>query len=181
MQIAPAATKRWTLDEVDFVVETSPGMTIRGRFDRVGGSYDVGADGIRIDLAVDTTSIDTGSGMWDALLRAADARALTGNPQVRFRSTRVRELGDGRLRIDGRLEAGGRVETVVFDAVVQEVAGGLRLEAAATVDRRRLGKGADRFAVFLPAAVHVTMRLKDRTSSPRPSISTPSATSTTRS
>jgi polyisoprenoid-binding protein YceI len=154
------ATKRWLLDGLDFALDTALGLTIRGHFNRVAGSYEVGADGTRIELAVDATSVDTGNGIWDGLLRSADSRQLTEHPQVRFRSTRVRELGDGTLRVEGSLEAAGKIEPVAFDAAVKGDEQGLQLEAITTVDRHQFGKSADRFAVFLPATVHVTMRFR---------------------
>jgi len=153
------ATKRWLLDRVDFAVDTALGMTIRGHFDRVDGFYEVGTDGTRIELAVDATSVDTGNGFWDRLLRSAEGGALGEDRQVRFRSTHVRESRDGRLRVEGHLEAAGKVEPVAFDAVLEQAGHGLRLEAAATIDGQRLGKSADRVAVFLPATLHVTMLL----------------------
>src|SRR5262249_13660714 len=52
-------TKRWLVDGVEFAVDPALGLQIRGHFDSVGGSYEVGADGTRIELAVDLTSIDT--------------------------------------------------------------------------------------------------------------------------
>jgi polyisoprenoid-binding protein YceI len=151
------ATRRWFLDGVDFAVDTSFGPTIRGRFDRVGGSYESGADGTRIVLAVDATSFDSGNGLWDGLLRSADTRGLAEHPQVRFVSTRVGESGSGRLRVEGYLEARGNVTPLAFDAAVQDVGDGLRVVATATVDREQLGRSADRFGLFLPATVHLTM------------------------
>jgi polyisoprenoid-binding protein YceI len=148
---------RWSLDGLEFAVHTALGMTIRGRFDRVAGSYEVGPYGSRIELAVDPTSIDTG--IWDGLLFSTESRALSGHPQVRFTSTDIRAVGNGTLRVEGLLEGAGRVEPVAFDAAVKQVDDGLRLEAAATIDRRRLGESADRFAVFLPATAHVMMHL----------------------
>jgi polyisoprenoid-binding protein YceI len=150
---------RWSLDGVEFAVDTALGMTIRGRFDRVAGSYEVGSQGSRIELTVDPTSIDTGNGIWDGLLLSAEGRALSGHPQVRFTSTDVRAVGNGALLVEGLLEGAGRVEPIAFDAAVKQVDDGLRLEAAATIDRRRLGESADRVAVFLPATAHVTMHL----------------------
>jgi polyisoprenoid-binding protein YceI len=151
------ATKRRLLIGVDFAVDTALGPTIRGHFDRVGGSYEVGPDGARIELAVDVTSADIGHGMWEGLLRSAETR-LAEHPEVRFSSTRVRELGEGTLRVEGNLEAAGNVQTVAFDAAVKDADDGLRLDAAATIDRQLLGKSADRFGLFLPATAHVTMR-----------------------
>jgi polyisoprenoid-binding protein YceI len=150
---------RWSLDGVEFAVDTALGMTIRGRFDRVAGSYEVGPHGSRIELAVDPTSIDTRNGIWDGLLLSAGSRAVSGHPQVRFTSTDVRAVGNGALRVEGLLEGAGKVEPVAFDAAVKQVDDGLRLEAAATIDGRRLGESADRFAVLLPATAHVTMHL----------------------
>lgn len=154
------ATKRWLLDGLDFDVDTTLGLTIRGHFNRAVGSYEVGPDGREIELAVDVTSVETGNAIWDELLRPADnSGPLNEHPQVRFRSTSIRELGDGTLRVEGQLEAAGYVEPVAFDANAEEIDHGLRLETVVTVDRRRLGKSADRFALFLPATVHVTMNL----------------------
>lgn len=153
------ASKRWSLDGLDFTVETALGLPIRGRFDRVGGSYEVGPDGARIEFAVDPTSIVTGNGIWDGLLRPGNDPRLTKPPQLRFRSTRVSEMGNMTVHVEGILEAAGKVEPVAFEAAVDEVDDRLRLEAVVTVDRQRLGMSAARFAVFLPATVHITMHL----------------------
>lgn len=151
------ATERWPVDGVDFAVDTALGMTIRGYFDRVGGLYEVGPYGARIELVVDVTSVDTGNGIWNGLLRSTNSRALTEHPKVRFTSTHVRESWDGTLRVEGNLEVSDKVEAVEFNAAVKEGDQGLRLEVAVTLDRQRLGKAADGFGVFLPATVHVTM------------------------
>jgi polyisoprenoid-binding protein YceI len=148
-------TKRWSLERVDFAVGTALGVTIRGRFERVAGSYEVGPDGTRIELAVDATSVDTGNGIWDGMLRSA----RKDDPQVRFTSTRVRETGNGRLRVEGQLASAGTIEPVAFDATVDEVDRGLRFEVATTIDREQLGKRADQLAVFLPATLHVRLQL----------------------
>jgi polyisoprenoid-binding protein YceI len=150
---------KWSLDGVEFAVATALGTTIRGRFAHVAGSYEVGPHSSTIELAVDPTSIDAGSGIWDGLLVSAESRALSGHPQVRFTSTDVRAVGNGTLRVEGLIEGAGRVEPVAFDAAVKQVGDGLRLEAAATIDRHRLGESADGFAVFLPATARVTMHL----------------------
>jgi polyisoprenoid-binding protein YceI len=68
-------------------------------------------------------------------------------------------MGDGTLHVEGVLEAAGKTEPVAFDAGVHEVDDGLRLEAVVELDRQRLGTSADRFAVLLPATVHVSMHL----------------------
>jgi polyisoprenoid-binding protein YceI len=154
-------TKRLRVDAVDFVIDPRFGPTIRGRFDRVGGSYEVGSRGTTIELVVDATSVETGNGFVNELRHSEDARRLGEQPLVRFRSTRVRDAGNGTLHVEGRVEAAGEVEPVAFDAKVQEDGqGGLRLEAVTKLDRQQLGKSADRFRFFLPATVHVAAHLR---------------------
>jgi polyisoprenoid-binding protein YceI len=148
-------TKRWVLTGLDFAVHTGLGPAIRGHFAHVGGVYEAGPDGTSIQLVVDVTSVEAGRGIWEGLLRSGP---LTENPQVRFASTVVRDLGDGRLRVEGYLEAAGKVEPISLDASVKEAGGGIRLETATIVDRQRVGASADRFAFFLPATVQVTLR-----------------------
>jgi polyisoprenoid-binding protein YceI len=150
------AARRWLLDGVDFVAETARGPTIRGRFGRVGGWYEIGPDGTMIQLQVDATSVELGNGFWDSLLRSAETGRLADQPEVRFASTRVRSEGDGTLRVDGLLQAAAKIVPVAFDADVKPVEDGLRLTAAINVDRRQLGKSADRLAAFLPVTIHLT-------------------------
>ena len=107
------APTRWSADadrtSVDFAVKTFWGLlTVRGHFDRFSGSYEVGPDGARIELTIDADSLDTGN----APTRPAPALdhffAVAEHPKVRFASTRVREFGDGRLRVEGDLHAAGK-------------------------------------------------------------------------
>jgi polyisoprenoid-binding protein YceI len=151
------ATNRWLFDGVDFAVDTALGMTIRGHFDRFAGSYEAGPYGTRIELAVDVASVDTENRIWNGLVRSVDSRALVEHPHLSFTSTHVREAHDGTLRVEGRLEAAGKIEPLAFDAAVKEDGHGFRLETFATIDRQRLGRPADGLGVFLPATVHVTM------------------------
>lgn len=153
-----SATRRWRVDGVDFAVDPALGPTVRGRFGRVRGSYEVGAGGIEIELVVDTTSIETGNGLVAGLLRSTEGSRLAEQPEARFRSTQVRGSGAGRLRVEGYLEAAGKTEPVAFDADVKPVDGGLELEAVARVDR--LGKSAERLAFLLPATVRITAHFR---------------------
>lgn len=150
----------WSIDAVDFDVETVWGLTIvRGSFDRVAGSYDVGPQGTKIELTVDATSVVTGNGMWSNLLRSTDLARIAEYPEARFTSTRVRDSGQGALRVEGRLEASGNVVPVAFDATLRQGDHGLRLDAVATVDRQQLGKSGAQLGIILPARVHVSAHL----------------------
>lgn len=155
--LAPA---RWSIDAVDFDVDTVWGLTVaRGRFDRVAGWYEVGPGGTTIELTVDAGSVITGSGIWHNLLRSTALSGIAAHPEVRFTSTRVRDSGQGRLHVEGRLEATGRAVPVEFDAVVQPVDRGLQLDAAAKVDKQQLGTSAGQLGMILPATVRVRAHL----------------------
>jgi polyisoprenoid-binding protein YceI len=155
-----ASPQRWNIDGVDFDVAAVWGLTIaHGRFERVAGLYEVGPEGTKLELTVDARSLITESGMLDNLLRSTEPSGIAEHPEVRFTSTRVRDSGQGKLHVEGRLEATGKVVPVEFDAVVWRVDDGFRLEATATVDRQHLGKSGGQLGMILPATVHVRAHL----------------------
>ena len=126
IQHRAAAPTHWSVDRdetsVDFAVKTFWGLTtVHGRFDRFGGSYEAGPDGTKIELTVDADSLDTGNAIRDKHLRSTDFFHAAEHPQVRFTSTRVRHAGDGVLRVEGDLEAAGKVVPLEFDATVRQV------------------------------------------------------------
>jgi polyisoprenoid-binding protein YceI len=157
-----ATLGRWNVDGVEFDVETGWGLTVaRGRFDRVAGSYKVGPEGTQIELTLDARSIVTENGMWDDLLRSNELSGIAEHPEVRFTSTDVGDSGQGKLHVEGRLEATGKVVPVAFDAVVHRVDHGLQIDVAAPVDGQQLGEHGGQLRMMLPATVHITARLSD--------------------
>jgi polyisoprenoid-binding protein YceI len=167
--VSPA---HWGVDEnetsVTFAVKSFWGLaTVRGRFDRFEGSYEVGPDGTKIELTIAADSLDTGNRTRDKHLRSAAFFGVAKHPQVRFTSTRVRALGDGRLRVEGDLEAAGQAVPLEFDATVQEVGDGLQIDAATTVDQRQFGMSSGKLGMIRPPVVmHVSARLNDTTREP---------------
>ena len=166
------APTRWSADadrtSVDFAVKTFWGLlTVRGHFDRFSGSYEVGSDGARIELTIDADSLDTGNAKRDKHL-ALD-RLLRGRRQVRFASTRVRESGDGRLRVElDRHDLPGGVE-IALDAQpsVAGLANAGRREAHLRVlgDREEVGRAQVLVALRVPGVEAVGV---DRELDPRP-------------
>ena len=160
-----AAPTRWSVDRdetsVAFAAKTFWGLaTVRGRFDRFDGSYEVGPDGIQIELTIDADSLDTGNGTRDEHLRSIDFFYVADHPEVRFTSTRVREAGDGTLHVEGDLEAAGAVVPLEFDATVEQVDDGLVVEATTTVDQRQLAMSSGQLGMIRPpATLHVKARL----------------------
>jgi polyisoprenoid-binding protein YceI len=160
------APTRWSLDgdnsSVDFTVKTMWGLIpVRGRFDRFAGSYEPARNGEAIELTVDADSIDTGNAKRDEHLRSADFFDVGDHTEVRFRSTRVRELGDGMLDVEGNLEVGGTVVPLEFAATVQPAGEGLAVEATTIVDQRQFGMSDGVLGMIRPpATLHVKALLK---------------------
>jgi polyisoprenoid-binding protein YceI len=160
------APTRWSLDRdgssVGFTVKTMWGLIpVRGRFDRFAGSYEVGRNGTMIELTIDAESIDTGNAKRDEHLRSSDFFDVDNHVQVRFRSTRVHEVGDGMLRVVGNLEVAGIAEPLEFAATVKPAGEGLAVEATTTVDQRRFGMSSGVLGMIRrPATLHVKALLK---------------------
>jgi polyisoprenoid-binding protein YceI len=160
----------WTVERsdtsVDFAVKTFWGlMTVRGRFDRFDGTYEDGPDGTKIELTIDSDSIDTGNRTRDKHLRSTDFFDITEHPQVRFTSTHVHHVTSRILHVVGRLEAAGKVVPLEFAATVEQLGDALEVEATTTVDQRRLGMSSGQLGMIRPpVTLHVRARLNSVTS-----------------
>jgi polyisoprenoid-binding protein YceI len=160
-----ADTHRWVVDPsrstVEFRVKTFWGLrTVSGRFTRFGGTYTAEDDGATIELDIDAGSLDTGNTQRDQHLRGPDFFHAEQHPHVRFTSTEVRDLGNGKLWVEGELEAAGLIVPVSFAASRHDVGDDLELEATTTVDQRLLGMTHSPLGMLrAPASLHVKARL----------------------
>ena len=160
-----ATVERWKSDPnrttVEFEVQHLWGLHgVRGRFGSFDGVYVVGPEGSAIELTLDARSVDTGCAARDRHLRSADFFDAEEHPQVRFTSTRVTGLGNGRVRVTGELEAAGSRVPLAFDASVRLVDGDLELEATTTVDQSRFGMSDEPLRnVRQPTMLRVKTRL----------------------
>ena len=163
---SPVRTQRWVVDParstVEFRVRHVWGLsTVTGHFERFDGTYTVGADGATIELDIDAASLDTGNTRRDRHLRDLPFFHVEQHPRVRFTSADVRELGGGKLWVDGELEAAGRTIPVSFGASRRDVGAELELEVTTPVDQRLLGMTYSALGTLrAPASVHVLVRLK---------------------
>jgi polyisoprenoid-binding protein YceI len=108
---------------------------------------------------VDAASLDTGNRRRDRHLRSADFFDVQHHPEVRFRSRSVYDDGDGRLHVEGELEAAGGRARLQVEATVTD--GRLELDAAATIDQRELGMTWSPLgAIGTPTALSVHARLR---------------------
>jgi len=143
--IEQLAGTRWRLDAsasgAEFRVPHFWGLaTVKGRFGRLDGWLEIDAHGRwRMELTLDAASLDTGNRKRDEHLRSADFFDAERHPDVRFRSSSASYRGDGRLHVQGALEAAGERSPLDVEATVAHADAELEIHAAATVDQRQLG------------------------------------------
>jgi polyisoprenoid-binding protein YceI len=161
------AGTRWRLDpsgsSAEFRVPNFWGLTSdTGRFQRLDGWLEVDGDHQwRMELTLDAASLDTGNRRRDRHLRSADFFDVEHHPEVRFRSRSVNDHGDGRLHVEGELEAAGGRAPLQVEVTVEQADGRLELDAAATVDQRQLGMTFSPLGlVRTPTALRVRARLR---------------------
>jgi polyisoprenoid-binding protein YceI len=158
-------TRRWVVDPsrstVEFRVKHVWGLkTVTGRFTRFDGTYTAVDDGATLELDIDATSVDTGNKQRDKHLRGTDFFHVELHPHVRFTSVHVSDLGNGKLWVEGELEAAGKRAPVSFEAFRSDVGDELELEATTTVDQRLLGMTYSALGTLrAPSTLHVKARL----------------------
>ena len=161
------AGTRWRLDpsasSAEFRVPNFWGLTTdKGRFQRLDGWLEVDDDQQwRMELTLDAASLDTGNRRRDRHLSSAAFFDVERHPEVRFRASTVTDHGDGRLHVEGELEAAGGRARLQVEVAVEHADGRLDLDAAATVDQRQLGMTFSPLGVIrTPTALSVQARLR---------------------
>jgi polyisoprenoid-binding protein YceI len=135
----------WRIDppasELEFRVRHFWGLvTVVGRFERFDGSLSVDESGDpAITLTVEAASLETHNARRDKRLRSEDFLDAERHPTVRFASTGVIWKADGKLEVNGFLEAAGKRIPLRFEATVRDGDGSLEVEGAAIADHRDLG------------------------------------------
>ena len=133
---------RWRIDttrsRVAFRTRTYWGlMTVNGEFDRYSGTLDLNRDPA-IELTIDADTLNTKNKLRDKHLRSSDFFDVARYPQVRFTSETVKLEGE-RLKVRGRLEAGGGSIQIALDATLRPVGDELELDATTNGDHEKLG------------------------------------------
>jgi polyisoprenoid-binding protein YceI len=98
---------------------------IIGRFDKFSGtfSYDEkNPDASKVNVDIDTTSIDTNLALRDKHLRAADLLDTEMFPTAKFESTAVKSTDGNKATITGNLTLHGVTKVITIDA--EHVGGG---------------------------------------------------------
>ncbi len=101
---------RWTLDaahtEVGFSARHMMVTTVKGQFHGVEADIDIDADHperSHVEARIDAASIDTRNAERDAHVKSPDFLDVEHHPQITFRSTEVRRVGDDAVEIAGDL------------------------------------------------------------------------------
>ncbi|HEY0994178.1 MAG TPA: YceI family protein [Kofleriaceae bacterium] len=114
-------TTSWNIDAthsiIGFSIRHMVFSKVRGRFLRYTGAVQLDADlaASSVEVTIDAASIDTGNAQRDGHLRSADFFDAERFPELRFRSTRVDDLGGDRLRVTGNLTIRDIAREAVLD------------------------------------------------------------------
>ncbi|HEY2717500.1 MAG TPA: YceI family protein [Solirubrobacterales bacterium] len=135
-------TTRWRIDparsNVEFQTRLLWGFPpVKGRFTRYEGTLDLSAQPAVV-LTIEAASIDTEKDKRDEHLRSPAFFGAEQHPYVRFVSESATLDGE-RLRIHGRLHAGGKTAAVDLEATLQRDGEELELKSTNDVDHRPLG------------------------------------------
>jgi polyisoprenoid-binding protein YceI len=157
--VQPAATTAipgykagtWTIDpvhsEVGFTVRHMMVSKVRGRFGTFSGEIVTGENPLAssVTAEIDLTSIDTNNEQRDEHIRSADFFEVETYPTMTYRSTGIREDGDGGYLVDGELTLKGVTKPVELQLEIggfgPDAYGGYRagFSAQATINRRDFG------------------------------------------
>ena len=112
----------WTIDTghsaIHFGVRHMMFTKTRGRFIRWSGVLLLDPsnhESSSVEITIDAGSIDTGDAQRDAHLRSPDFLEVEKYPTIGFKSTKIEDLGEGKLRVLGDLTIHGVTRPVVLE------------------------------------------------------------------
>ena len=140
----------WAIDpvhsEVSFQVRHMMVSKVRGRFDKLEGTFVTAANPLdsSVTASIDLGSINTGQEQRDAHIRSADFFDAENHPAMTFTSTGVRQV-DGALLLEGDLTIRGTTKPVTLELEVSgfgpDAYGGTRCGFSAQTSINRMDFG----------------------------------------
>jgi polyisoprenoid-binding protein YceI len=133
---------------VTFEISHFGATTNRGRFDKKQGTveFDRAAKTGKVDITIDTTSVNTGTPPFDKHLQSADLFDAAKHPTIKFVSDKFSFTGDKVSEVTGQLTLLGKTAPITLKAtqfncydspmLKREVCGG---DFEATIDRTQWG------------------------------------------
>lgn len=117
-----AFASTWTIDpdhsNIGFKVRHLMVSNVRGSFDKHSGTVEIDDKDItrsKVNISIDTNSINTNVQKRDEHLRSADFFDVTKYPTMTFVSKKVAKAGKDKLKITGDLTLHGVTKQVVLD------------------------------------------------------------------
>jgi polyisoprenoid-binding protein YceI len=118
---AAAATSTWQIDPAhtaaQFAVKHLLISTVRGEFKGVTGTVtwdDQDITKSSVNVAIDATTVDTGTPARDKDLKSANYFDVAKFPAITFKSTKIEKAGAGSLNVTGDLTIHGVTKSVVL-------------------------------------------------------------------
>ncbi|MCG9711303.1 YceI family protein [Shewanella insulae] len=90
-----------------------------GRFNEFAGDFSFDSKQIgdaKVNVTINTASLDSNHAERDKHLRSADFLNVAKHPEASFKSTSVKDLGDGKFVLNGMLTLNGVTKPVAIDA-----------------------------------------------------------------
>lgn len=119
--LAMAAT--WVTDpastRASFTVTHLMVSTVGGRFDKVSATVNIDEKDITrstVEATIDAASVNSDNPRRDAHLRSVDFFDVENHPALTFKSKKVEQVGNGKLKVTGDLTMRGVTKEVVLDA-----------------------------------------------------------------
>lgn len=148
-----ALASNWEIDPVhttlQFKVRHLMISNVKGGFEKFSGRLYLDDKDItksKVDINIDTASINTNIQKRDDDLRSANFFEVAKYPVMTFTSTKVEKAGNGKLKVTGNLTIKGNTRPVVLDVdgptpEIKDPWGGIRrgASAATTIDRKDFG------------------------------------------
>lgn len=141
---------------IQFKIRNFAIMYVRGSFEKFKGTVDINDADItksRVDVSIDTASINTGIGKRDDDLRSSNFFEVAKFPTMKFVSTTIEKVGADKLKLSGNLTIKGITKpvTLAVEAPSGEATrgtGGFARAASATATINRQDFGVSSGAVI---------------------------------
>jgi polyisoprenoid-binding protein YceI len=122
MAAPQVSTSTWNLDSThsvaEFKVKHMMISNVKGQFAKVSGTLTLDESNLansRVETTLDAASIETRDAQRDAHLKSADFLDVEKFPALTFKSTRITQVHDGELSVEGDLTVHGVTRNVTFN------------------------------------------------------------------
>ncbi len=173
-----AFASTWTIDpdhsNVGFKVKHLMVSNVKGSFDKHTGTVEINDKDItksKVEVSIDTNSINTNVQKRDEHLRSADFFDVAKYPKMTFVSKKVAKAGNNKLKVTGDLTLHGVTKQVVLDVAQlskesKDPWGNIRRGTTATtkIDRKDFGltwnKALETGGVLVGEEVTITLEIE---------------------